>query len=224
MILRSGHATGTTLAMPGRRKLLLGSLAMLGGLGSAGTVAAALIATPRQTAGPFYPPDWSGDADWDLVRVTGEAARAQGRVTHLAGRVTDIGGAPIAGARVEIWQCDANGRYHHPGDAGRGRPLDRGFQGRGHAITDSGGGYRFRTIRPVPYPGRTPHIHFRVQAAGRPDLVTQMYVEGEPGNESDFLLRRIRDPRERAAVIVRLNPADRIETGALAGTFDIVMA
>jgi len=201
-----------------RRELLVGATA-LAALGSASRLSASVAATPRQTAGPFYPVDWDGDIDWDLVRVAGEDARALGQVTHLQGRVTDLGGAPIAGARVEIWQCDANGRYRHPGDD-RSATRDPAFQGRGRVVTDGQGRYRFRTIRPVPYPGRTPHIHFRVIAEDGRELITQMYVAGEPQNERDFLFSRLRDP---SRVLVSLNPADSIEQGALVGTFDIVM-
>ncbi len=203
----------------GRRRLLAGAMA----LATAGTwriAGAAAGATPRQTAGPFDPVDWAGDIDWDLVRVTGAAAQALGQVTHLSGRVVDRAGAPVAGARVEIWQCDANGRYRHPGDSGRGVSRDSGFQGRGRVFTDAEGRYRFRTIRPVPYPGRTPHIHFRVAPASGRELITQMYVEGEPGNERDFLFRRLSDP---SALLVRLEPADALESGALAGNFDITL-
>jgi protocatechuate 3,4-dioxygenase beta subunit len=119
-----------------------------------------LVATPRQTEGPFYPTDWSGDADNDLVRVTGEAARAQGLITHVLGRVLDTSGAPISGAEIEIWQCDATGVYRHPRDTSWLRTRDAGFQGRGRTRADAGGSYSFRTIKPIAYPGRTPHIHF----------------------------------------------------------------
>jgi protocatechuate 3,4-dioxygenase, beta subunit len=182
----------------------------------------ALPATPKQTAGPFYPVDWSGDADSDLVRVAGEAARAQGTVTHLRGRVLDLRGEPIRGAIVEIWQCDAFGRYRHPRDRQDGR--DPGFQGRGRAAVAADGGFAFRTIRPVSYPGRTPHIHVGVAAPGRGEaLVTQFYVAGEPLNERDGLFNSLRDPRQRDAVMLRLEPADRIEPGALLATRDIVL-
>jgi protocatechuate 3,4-dioxygenase, beta subunit len=186
--------------------------------------ATALPATPRQTAGPFYPVDWSGDADADLVRVAGEAARAQGTVTHLRGRVLDPRGEPIGGAVVEIWQCDAFGRYRHPRDRPHGR--DAGFQGRGRMAAGPDGGFAFRTIRPVAYPGRTPHIHVAVAAPGRrgePPLVTQFYVAGEPLNERDGLFNALRDPRQRDAVLLRLEPADRIEPGALLAARDIVL-
>jgi len=180
-------------------------------------------ATPRQTPGPFYPVDWSGDADADLVRVAGEAARAQGTVTHLRGRVLDARGEPIGGAVVEIWQCDAFGRYRHPRDRPEGR--DAAFQGRGRVAAGPDGAFAFRTIRPVPYPGRTPHIHVAVAVPGRrePPLVTQLYVAGEPLNERDGLFNALRDPRQREAVLLRPEPADRIETGALLAGRDIVL-
>ncbi len=208
----------------GRRRVVAGlaaaaSLAALPRLVRAG----ALTLTPRQTAGPFYPVDWTGDIDNDLVVVQGEAARALGQVTHVMGRVLDAEGNPIRGARIEIWQCDANGVYRHPGDESGTRRHDGGFQGRGRTLSADDGSYSFRTLRPVPYPGRTPHIHFSIAAPGREPLVTQMYVAGEPGNERDFLLNAIRDERQRAAVIVKLEPADRIEPGALAGVFDVVV-
>jgi protocatechuate 3,4-dioxygenase beta subunit len=209
----------------GRRRFLVGGVAAAGTL----VVPAALqgqgagpVPTPRQSAGPFYPVAFPSDIDNDLVRLRGAEARAEGVVTHVMGRVLGSDGRPVAGATVEIWQCDARGRYLHPGDTGRA-PRDAAFQGYGRVATEGDGTYRFRTIRPVPYPGRTPHIHFAVTAPGR-ELVTQMYVAGEPLNERDGLYRSIRDPRQRAAVTVRLEAADGVEAGALAGTFDIVLA
>jgi protocatechuate 3,4-dioxygenase beta subunit len=203
----------------GRRRLLTGAMA-LAAAGPWRIAAAAGGATPRQTAGPFYPVDWDGDIDWDLVRVTGAAAQAMGKVTRLGGQVTDAAGAPVAGALVQIWQCDANGRYRHPGDGGRGVSLDANFQGRGQVLTDAEGRYGFRTIRPVSYPGRTPHIHFRVATPSGRELITQMYLDGEAENERDFLFQRLSDP---SALLVRLNPADALEPGALAGNFDIAL-
>jgi len=205
------------------RRLVLAGTAGLVGAGLALPARAALLATPRQTEGPFYPPELPRDDDNDLVRVTGADARALGQVTHVLGRVVDRAGRPLPGVLVEIWQCDANGRYLHPGDRGA-RPRDWHFQSYGRTLTDASGGYRFRTIRPVPYPGRTPHIHFKLSREGAELLTTQMYVAGEPGNERDFLLRSVRDPAARARLLVDLRPAGAIEAGALAGTFEIVVA
>jgi protocatechuate 3,4-dioxygenase beta subunit len=182
-----------------------------------------LITTPRQGEGPFYPPEWSGDSDADLVLVRGEAAQAMGQITHVTGQVSNTLAEPMAGAVVEIWQCDANGVYRHPRDQGAARSRDQGFQGRGRTLTDAAGRYSFRTIKPVAYPGRAPHIHFKVVLPDRRQLVTQMYVFGESGNERDGLLNGIRDRRQRESVIIKLLPADAVEAGALAGAFDIVI-
>jgi protocatechuate 3,4-dioxygenase beta subunit len=97
------------------------------------------------------------------------------------------------------------------------------FQGYGQTITDETGGYQFRTIRPVPYPGRTPHIHFAVSGPGLARFTTQMYIAGEPLNEHDSVLMGVRDPAARARLIVPLRPAPGSEVTALAGTFDIVL-
>jgi protocatechuate 3,4-dioxygenase, beta subunit len=176
--------------------------------------------TPPQTTGPFYPTDWSGDADADLVRVTGEAAQAQGVVTHLRGRLRAADGTPLAGARIEIWQCDSRGIYRHPRD--REAERDMGFQGRGRVVTAADGSYAFRTIRPVVYPGRTPHIHVLVSAPGRRDLVTQFYVADEPANARDGLFNRL-SPAAREMVLLRPIPAERIEAGALLAERDIIL-
>ena len=185
--------------------------------------AANLPPTPRQTAGPFYPMAFPSDVDNDLVLVTGHNSPAKGTVTRVSGRLLDPAGRAIAGARVEIWQCDVNGRYHYVDDDRTDRPIDENFQGYGQTVTDDAGAYRFRTIRPVPYPGRTPHIHFAVSGSGLPRFTTQMYVAGEPLNQRDGVLMGVRDPAGRARLIVPLRPAPEIEANTLAGTFDIVL-
>lgn len=186
-------------------------------------VAAEAVPTPGQTEGPFYPVEFPPDMDSDLVRVTGRATQALGQVIHVSGQVLDTRGQPKPGSVVEIWQCDANGIYRHPQAAGQGR-IDHAFQGYGHAQVDEQGQYRFRTIRPVPYPGRTPHIHFAVHVPGQGRLVTQMYIEGEPLNARDWVLNRIRDPQARRSVIVSLASGQVPEPGALHGRFDIIVA
>jgi protocatechuate 3,4-dioxygenase beta subunit len=207
-----------------RRELLIGVAAAT--LAPALPVVAAqkarLTITPGQTEGPFYPVDFPADMDSDLVRVQGGATQALGQVTHLSGRVLNRRGAPVRGATVEIWQCDANGIYNHPRQPGvQGR--DAAFQGYGRTQAGDDGRYDFRTIRPVAYPGRTPHIHFKVHAPGVGRLTTQMYIAGERQNASDVLLGAIRNAAARESVIVRLQPAESVEVGALQGIFDIVL-
>lgn len=206
---------------PSRRSLV--AAALLGGAALAvpRMAAAALLPTPRQMEGPFYPTTLPLDADADLLTVTGRSERAQGTPIHVFGRLLDGEGRPVAGARIEIWQCDAFGVYHHPRSPGE---ADPNFQGFGATVASADGAWRFRTIRPVPYPGRTPHIHFAVLPPGGQRFTTQMYVAGEPLNECDVLLSRVRDPGERARLIVPLVAADGLEPGALTGRFDIVLA
>ena len=207
-----------------RRSLLIKAVATSATLIIPHRLAAAELApTPGQTEGPFYPVEFPSDMDNDLVRVTDRAAQAIGQVIHIAGQVLDTRGQPKLGSTVEIWQCDANGIYRHPRAAGQGR-IDHAFQGYGRTQVDGKGQYRFRTIRPVPYPGRTPHIHFAVHVPGQGRLVTQMYIDGEPLNARDGVLNSIRDPQARRSVIIHLAPGQIPEAGALQGRFDIVVA
>lgn len=201
-----------------RRRMLTGAAAVTLSLDVA--YANVLVPTPAQTPGPFYPLKLPLDRDNDLV-VVGGGGRAMGQIAHVFGHVLDTSNRPVEGAVVEIWQCDANGRYHHPWDRGSSAP-DPNFQGYGRTTTAADGAYRFRTIRPVAYPGRTPHIHFALSGPAFEPLVTQMYVAGEPLNENDGVLRRIRDERERASVIVDFKPRDPT-SNEIAGVFNIVV-
>jgi protocatechuate 3,4-dioxygenase beta subunit len=195
------------------RRLLLGSAAALGGAAALPALAQARLApTPPSTEGPFYPQSFPLDADADLVQVAGRDGRARGQIVYLAGKLVNHDGKPIAGAQVEIWQCDAGGVYHHVGSASRG--ADPNFQGYGKARTAADGGFRFRTIKPVPYPGRTPHIHVIVAGQGLPKLTTQLYNEGEKQNERDFLFRSIA-PAARESVTMKFRSAPQLEPGAL---------
>ena len=202
-----------------RRQLLTaGAGAAL--LAPLGALARLLEPTPRQPAGPFYPSELPLDDDNDLTRVAGQAGRAKGAVCDLSGRVVDVNGRPLADHRVEIWQCDANGRYRHPRDPGDA-PLDPAFQGHGRTLSDGEGRYRFRTIRPVPYPGRTPHIHVAVFPPEGSPLVTQLYVAGEARNDEDFLYRRL--PAERRHLVTVPFEAAARGDAPLAARFEIVL-
>jgi len=200
-----------------RRRLLLGGA---GSLLSLPLWSAERLLTPRQTAGPFYPDQPLLDKDNDLTRVADRSGVARGQISELSGRVLDEGGKPLPGVRVEIWQCDHNGRYRHSRDR-RAVAMDENFQGFGHSLTDSAGRYRFRTIRPVSYPGRTPHIHAAVFRESLPPFVTQIYVSDDPRNAEDLLFRRI--PVElRPLVLADFQPAD--DAGVeLAARFDFVL-
>ncbi len=163
---------------------------------------AASAPTPSGTEGPFYPlPGMRfDDVDNDLVLVAGKVRQAGGEIVRINGRVLDTAGNPIAGARVEIWQCDVNQRYLHTRDRG-GAARDAGFQGFGFDVTADAGEYSFRTIKPVPYPGRTPHIHVKVLIGGRERLTTQFYLSDHPGNSRDWLYRQVAaDLRERVTL------------------------
>jgi protocatechuate 3,4-dioxygenase beta subunit len=197
-----------------RRAAVLG----LGAAALAGNVwAAPLAPTPEQTTGPFYPSVLPDDRDADLVVIKGRGVHAEGTVLYLSGRVVDTSGRPAADALVEIWQADNFGRYLLPKDGGPGR-RDPNFQGYGQARTDATGAYAFRTIRPVPYASRPPHIHFQVAHPKLRTLVTQMYVVGESGREdaAAFGGQRVRD-----ALSVALRPAE--EAGAVSARFDLVL-
>jgi protocatechuate 3,4-dioxygenase beta subunit len=165
-------------------------------------VANAAIPTPSATEGPFYPSEAMRfpDVDNDLVKIASAVREAGGEIARLSGRVLDQAGNPVAGARVEIWQCDVNGRYLHTGDRS-GKPRDASFQGFGHYVTGEDGEYWFRTIKPVAYPGRTPHIHVKV-LSGRNTLTTQMYIDQDPANDRDFLCSNMTNA-QRATVAMQ---------------------
>ena len=204
-----------------RRAWLRGGLA----LGAAawfvpGAFAEELARTPRLTEGPFYPPKLPLDTDNDLIIINKSITPAVGEITHLTGRVLSPSGTPIKDALVEIWQCDAKGVYLAQGNT---RGADRNFQGFGRFTTGTRGEYRFRTIKPVPYPGRTPHIHFKVKKGGRELLTTQLFINGHPQNQRDGVLRGIRDPLDRELVLVDFKPVKGSKIGELSARFDIVL-
>jgi protocatechuate 3,4-dioxygenase, beta subunit len=200
-----------------RRRAVAASLVALPALwtGVRAQAPAARRPTPSQTEGPFYPVSLPADTDHDLLR-NGSLRYAGGQPAWVDGSVTDLQGKPVAGAQVEIWQCDEKGHYHHPGDGGKADPS---FQGFGRMTVDADGRYRFRTIKPVAYSGRTPHIHVKVKLAGRELLTTQLYVQGDPGNERDFLWRNL-GAEARSAITVPF----RSGSDGLQANFPIVVS
>jgi protocatechuate 3,4-dioxygenase beta subunit len=192
------------------------------GLYVPGVFAQMLTETPRQTQGPFYPDRLPLDSDNDLLILGDRVTPAVGEVTHLSGRVINGRGDPLNNVVVEIWQVDNNGAYLHSRTNNRDK-RDVNFQGFGRFETGATGEYRFRTIKPVPYPGRTPHIHVKVKRGDRELLTTQCYIKGHPQNDRDGVLRGLRDPRARAAVMVDFAAIPGSPTGELAARFDIVL-
>jgi protocatechuate 3,4-dioxygenase beta subunit len=187
-----------------------------------GLFAQELTRTPSQTEGPFYPTRLPLDTDNDLIVLNDGLTPAAGEITHLTGRVLDSRGNPLRNTVVEIWQVDHHGAYLHEGSANQDK-KDKNFQGFGRFLTGSTGEYYFRTVKPVPYPGRTPHIHVAIKMKGRDKWTTQCYIKGHPGNEKDGLWRGITDPKQRDAVTVDFTPVKGSRTGELSANFNLVM-
>ena len=198
------------------------ALVMLGLASAAEAADAVLRITPPNALGPFYPPRKPADSDADLTRVTGRGGRAQGTLLYVDGRVLDVRGRPQAGAELELWQCNAFGRYTHPADTDGSGALDPDFQGYGRLLADADGRFRIKTIKPPPYSGRTPHIHFNV-ASGGTRLTTQMFFEGEPANERDGLFRYLSREDRRASTGRFVDRSAAMETDAVAVVWDIVL-
>lgn len=191
------------LTKPSRRQFLLSALLL-----PFSSLARAGQPTPVYGEGPFYPTPKMRypDTDSDLVKISGAVRAAGGEIVIVSGRVLDRSLRPLKNARVEIWQCDVNGRYIHDGEP-YWQTRDQGFQGFGHAITDAEGRYQFRTIKPVPYPGRCPHIHAKVWYQGKDRLTTQLFLPNHPLNERDGLYRHI-PKSERERVHLNFDSAD----------------
>lgn len=211
------------LHLPSRRRFFKGL-----GLASAsafltvrGLYAETLMLTPKQTEGPFYPDKMPLDTDNDLLILNDNTTPAVGEVTWLSGRVLDQRGEAIRNAVVEIWQVDNAGAYLHSGTDNKDK-QDKNFQGFGRFLTGSTGEYLFRTIKPVPYPGRTPHIHVAVKMKGREKFTSQCYIKGHPGNEKDGIWRNLNE-KQRASVTVDFAPLAGSKANELAAKFDLVM-
>lgn len=211
-----------------RRRCLLGATGVAAaGLFAPGAFAAQLMETAAMSEGPLYPDLPPLDTDNDLLLLNDAIAPAVGEITYLSGRILDRSGAPLRNAFVEIWQCDAKGVYRHSSQSGAmPERADANFQGYGRCLTDSSGGYHFRTIKPVPYDfmgaTRAPHIHFAVSRNGRRLLTTQVFIKGHPGNYSDFLLRKI-DAADLDSIVIPFEPLAGSQMGELSARFDVVL-
>src|SRR5580765_1313009 len=205
-----------------RRSFLYGSAGAMAALSVPGVFAEELLRTPAQTEGPFYPDKLPLDTDNDLLVINDRLTPAVGEITYLSGKILDSRGNPVRNAAVEIWQCDNGGAYLHS-RTGNADKADKNFQGFGRFVTGSSGEYLFRTIKPVPYPGRSPHIHYKIKRGGKELLTTQCYIKGHPGNEKDGIWKGIKGEKERASVTVDFSPLRGGKAGELAARFDIVL-
>jgi protocatechuate 3,4-dioxygenase, beta subunit len=212
--------------LPVDRRLFLGAVALGGvSLFTPGVFAEELTKTPKQTEGPFYPNKLPLDTDNDLIIVNDGITPAVGTIAHLTGKVLDAKGNPVRNALVEIWQCDGNGVYLHTEDSEPKKDkLDKHFQGFGRFLTGSTGEYYFRTIKPVPYPGRTPHIHVKIKQGKNELLVTQCYNKNEKErNEKDGVYKGVRDAKARESITVDFAPVKDSKIGELQANFVIVL-
>jgi protocatechuate 3,4-dioxygenase beta subunit len=207
---------------------------MAGGVAVAGAAAAAradtLVPTSAQDLGPFYPIARPADHDADLTRIKGRGGVAMGQPINVIGRIVDLRGNPIRGAQVDLWQCNAAGRYAHANDR-HDAPLDPNFHGHGRVLTDDEGRYRFVTIRPGAYPWnnhrnawRPAHIHFSLFGNVHAQrLVTQMYFPGDPLIEHDVIINTIADEAARRALVSRFSLDETVPDQALGFVYDIVL-
>ncbi|MGB7344796.1 MAG: protocatechuate 3,4-dioxygenase [Pirellulaceae bacterium] len=207
-----------------RRKFIAASAAGLTSsmLWTPGVMAEQLTVTSKLAEGPFYPDKLPLDTDNDLLLINDSINPGIGEVTHLSGRVLTANGSPVRNAVVEIWQVDGNGVYLHTGSSDAEK-RDANFQGFGRFLTDSKGQYYFRTVKPVPYPGRTPHIHFAINQGDKRVLTTQMLIKGNPQNEQDGLFKQLKDPKKRETLLAEFKPLEGSTVGELQVNFDVVL-
>ncbi len=207
---------------PSSRRAFLSTIALgTAAFTTRGAFAEELLRTPSQTEGPFYPNKLPLDTDNDLIIVNDALTPAVGEITHLSGRLLDHNGNPLRNVLMEIWQVDNDGAYIHTGDPHHSK-RDKNFQGYGRFLTGSNGEYYFRTIKPVPYTGRTPHIHVKLRKNSKELLTTQFYIKGHPENEKDGIYRQL-NAKEREAVTANFSPLPGSRVGELATRIDVVL-
>jgi protocatechuate 3,4-dioxygenase, beta subunit len=206
------------LILPSRR-VVLGSTLMLA---VPGAFAEELTRTPKQTEGPFYPDKLPLDTDNDLLIINDTISSAVGTIAHLSGKILDAAGKPVKNATVEIWQCDNSGAYLHS-QTSNAEKRDKHFQGFGRFVTSSTGEYYFRTIQPVAYPGRTPHIHVKIKRGGKELLTTQFYIEGHAGNARDGIYNAVKDPKAKASITSKYEPIPNSKIGEVKASYTVVL-
>lgn len=205
-----------------RRALLRSLLLTTGGIITSDLYAEALTLTPRATEGPYYPDHLPLDQDNDLTQIMGGKAPAGGVVTEFGGRLLNADGTPLSGHVIELWQADVNGCYIHSNGTQHGKERDPNFQGFGKIETNAKGEYRFRTIKPGLYTGRTIHWHIAVKKGSQRFLTTQLFIAGVPQNDRDGILRGMGDEAQRLSVIREFKPMSK-DSQELVGTWDIVL-
>lgn len=205
-----------------RRTMIHSTALVAAGFWVPGALADELTKTPAQTEGPFYPDKLPLDTDNDLIVINDALTSAVGTIAHFGGKILDAKGNPIKNAVVEIWQCDNSGAYIHSGSEGKEK-QDSNFQGFGRFVTGSTGEYYFRTIKPVPYNPRTPHIHMKIKKGGKELLVTQCYIDGHPGNAKDGVFRGLGSKKLQDVCSADFAPIKDSKIGAVAATWNVVL-
>jgi protocatechuate 3,4-dioxygenase beta subunit len=206
-----------------RRRVMQAGALGLAAFVTPGVFAEALMQTPRMGEGPFYPDKLPLDTDNDLIKISDSVTPAVGQITHLGGRILDRKGNPVRNALIEIWQCDTNGAYLHSRSANR-KDRDSHFQGYGRFLTSKSGEYYFRTIKPVAYPGRTPHIHVKISRNDETLLTTQVFNDNEiERNIRDGLFRRLKTQEQRGALLANFKPMKDSKIDELIASWDAVL-
>jgi protocatechuate 3,4-dioxygenase beta subunit len=184
--------------------------------------------TLSEITGPVYGHDKVRPEDADLTQ--GHAGAPIGERMVVSGRVLDEDGRGVPHTLVELWQCSASGRYHHPVDQ-HDAPIDPNFTGAGRAITDAQGRYRFLTVKPGAYPWRNhpnawrpQHIHFSLFGPSfLTRLVTQMYFPGDPLLPLDPIFNSVADERARDSMVCAFDLETTMPEYALGYRFDMVL-
>ena len=184
--------------------------------------------TLTELTGPVLGDGRVAAGDHDLTAQHGGEPQGERIIVH--GRVRESSGRALPDTLIEVWQCNAAGRYRHAGDQ-HPAPLDPNFTGAGRCLTDDDGRSRFITIKPGAYPWgnhenawRPAHIHFSLfGTAFATRLVTQMYFPGDPLFEYDPIFQSVRDPAARARMICRFDLETTEPEWALGYQWDIVL-